>query len=92
MWACCFPWVEVVVGEDGLVAWVQCKMCSNIEEKLKLLAPKLITLQKHVRCCKAIVPSFGIVVRDYLYCKDVAHAENERTYSMWNSKSVMTLV
>ncbi len=44
MWACCFPWVEIVVGEDGLVAWVRCKICSNIEKKPKLLALKLNTL------------------------------------------------
>ncbi len=31
-WACSFPWVEIVVGEDGLVTHVQCKICSNIEE------------------------------------------------------------
>jgi hypothetical protein len=75
-----------------LVAHVQCKICDNIERTLKLLAPKFDTLQKHVGCCKAIIPNSNILVGDYFYCEDVAHAKNERTYSMQNSESVMTLV
>ncbi len=57
-----------------------------------MLAPKLNTLQKHVRHCKAAIPSFGIVVGDYFYCKDVAHAKNERTYFVQNLEFVMTLM
>ncbi len=82
MWACHFSWVEAIVGEDGLVAQVWCKICNNIEGKPKLLAPKLDTLHKHVGHCKATILNSGIVVRDYSYCKDVAHAKNERTYSV----------
>ncbi len=91
MWACRFPWAKTIVGEDGLVTQVRCKICSNIEGKPKLLALKFNTLHKHVGCCKATIPSSGIVVEDYLYYKD-AHANNEKTYSMRNSKYVMTLV
>jgi hypothetical protein len=40
-WACHFPWAEAIVGEDGLVAQVQCKICNNIEGKPKLLTPSL---------------------------------------------------
>jgi len=57
-----------------------------------LLAPKLNTLQKHARHCKATIPSSGIVVGDYFYCKDIAHAKNEMIYFVQNSKSVMTLM
>jgi hypothetical protein len=82
----------LVVGEDGLVAQVWCKICSNIERKPKLLALKFNTFHKHVRRRMAIIHNSGIVVKDYFYCKDVAHAKNERIYSMRNSKSIMTLV
>ncbi len=92
MWACRFPWVEAIVGEDGLVAQVRCKICGNIEGKPKLLTPKLDTLQKHVGRCKATILNFDIVVGDYFYCKDVTHAKNERTYFVQNSKSVVTLM
>jgi hypothetical protein len=91
-WACRFPWVEVVIGEDDLVAHVQCKICSNIEGKPKLLAPKFDTLHKHVGRHKAIVLNSSIVVEDCFYCKDVAHAKNEKTYFMWNLESVITLM
>jgi hypothetical protein len=57
-----------------------------------LLAPKFDKLHKHVGCHKAIVLNSNIVVKDYFYCKDVAHAKNEKTYFMWNLESVMTLV
>jgi hypothetical protein len=92
MWACYFPWVEAIVGEDGLVAQVRCKSCCHIEGKPMLLAPKLDTLQEHARHCKTTIPSFGIVVKDYFYCKGVANAKNERIYFVWNSESVMTSV
>jgi hypothetical protein len=92
VWVCCFPWAETIVGEDGLVTHVQCKICSNIERKPKLLAPKFDTLQKHVERRKATILNSSIVVEDYFYCKDVAHAKNEKTYSMWNLEFVMTLV
>jgi hypothetical protein len=57
-----------------------------------LLAPKFDKLQKHVRCHKAIMFNSSIDVEDYFYCKDVAHAKNEKTYSMRNLESIMTLV
>ncbi len=91
-WAYCFPWAKAIVGEDGLVAQVWCKICNNIERRPKLLAFKLDTLQKHVGCHKATIFSFDIVIEDYLYCKDATHAKNERTYSIQNLEFVMTLV
>ncbi len=51
MWACRFPWAEAVVGEDGLVAQVQCKICNNIEGKPKLLA----TNSTHFRNMSSVV-------------------------------------
>ncbi len=48
--------------------------------------------KKKVGRPKAAIPSSSIIVKDYFYYKDVAHAKNERTYFVQNSKSVMTLV
>jgi hypothetical protein len=78
-WACRFPWAEIVVGEDGMVAQVWCKICNNIEGKPKLLAPKFDTLKKHVERHKATIHSSDIVIEGYFYYKDVAHAKNEKT-------------
>jgi hypothetical protein len=65
-----------------LVAQVWCKICSNIEGKPKLLAPKLNTFLKHVGHCKTTIPSFGIVIGENFYYKNVTHAKNERIYSI----------
>jgi hypothetical protein len=75
-----------------LVAQIRCKICSNIEGKPKLLAPKFDTLQKHARHCKVTIINFGIVVENYFYYKDVAHAKNKRTYFVRSLESIMNLV
>ncbi len=63
-WACHFPWVELVIGDDGLVSQVQCIICNKILGKPKLLALKLAMLQKHIGHQKAIVPSLGGAIGD----------------------------
>ncbi len=40
-------WVESIIIEDGKVHQVKCKVCSKIERKDKLLAPKLDNFWKH---------------------------------------------
>ncbi len=42
------PRVESIVDENGLMQQVRCKICTYIERKEKLLAPKLDSLLKHV--------------------------------------------
>jgi len=81
-WACHFTWAKAIVGEDGLVAQVWCKICNKIEGKPKLLTLKFNTLHKRNECHKATIPSFDIVIEDYFYYKDVTHAKNERIYFM----------
>ncbi len=62
-WACHFPWVELVIGDDGLVFQVRCTICNKILGKPKLLAPKLDMLQKHVGRQKAIVPTIAMMLQ-----------------------------
>ncbi len=40
-WVCDFPWVESIVGDDGLVTQVQCTICNKIEGKAKMLVLSL---------------------------------------------------
>jgi hypothetical protein len=47
------PWVEFVMGYNGKVAQVWCKVCTRIKGKEKLLIPKLDYVWKHASCCKA---------------------------------------
>jgi hypothetical protein len=43
-----FPWVESILGDDGLECQMWCKICSCINGKGKMLVLKLDTLYKHV--------------------------------------------
>ncbi len=53
------PWAENVIGDKGLDHQVRCKVCTHVERKEKLLAPKMDSLLKHVNCykCKVSMPS-----------------------------------
>jgi hypothetical protein len=46
-WAAKLPWAEAVVGADGRITQVRCKICSDIEGREKLLVPKIDSLYKH---------------------------------------------
>jgi hypothetical protein len=47
-WATKLLKVEVVIGEDGRLSMIRCKVCSVMEHCEKLFVPKLDGLQKHV--------------------------------------------
>jgi hypothetical protein len=49
------PWVEFLLGVDGKVVQVWCKVCTQIKGKLKLLFPKINSLWKHAKRHKALV-------------------------------------
>jgi hypothetical protein len=46
-WTIRFPWVELVLDEKGQVNHVCCMVCTFVEGKEKLLAPKLDSFLKH---------------------------------------------
>lgn len=52
-WAAKLPWAESVLSEDGLVTHVQCKICTKVSGKDKLLVPKFDSLCKHAGRKKA---------------------------------------
>jgi hypothetical protein len=43
-----------MIDDEGLVHWIQCKICIVVEGKERLMVPKLDSLLKHARCwnCK----------------------------------------
>ncbi len=73
---------ELVVGLDGKVKMVQCKVCSTIEQREKILVPKLDGLIKHSgrRMCKVVHLSkvFG---KSYINL-DSQHVRNEKIYAI----------
>jgi hypothetical protein len=48
MWASKLPWFKVVMGCDGKLNMVCCKIYNEIDGREKLLVPKFDGLQKRV--------------------------------------------
>ncbi len=42
------PWVEAVIGPEGKMTQVKCRICNEVEKRKKLLVPKFDRLQKHI--------------------------------------------
>jgi hypothetical protein len=78
IWAAKLPWAESVLGNDGKVHQVRCLVCTKIDGREKLLAPKLDTLWKHGGCRKAHVDIPGIAKKgEFFTALDCAHLKNE---------------
>jgi len=57
------------------------KICSNIEHKDKLLAPKWDSPQKHVNKKKVDKPMKGVKKGEWYVSKDCKHRKNEVVYA-----------
>jgi len=79
-WAARLPWAESVLGLDGQVRQVRCKVCTDVEGREKLLVPKLDSLWKHAGRRKAAT-SFGkIKAGEFYFLSTNAHVRNEKIY------------
>jgi hypothetical protein len=56
-----------MVGVDGRITQVRCKVCSNVERREKLLVPKIDLLWKHACRCKALVDMAKVKRGEYYY-------------------------
>jgi hypothetical protein len=69
------------------------KVCSKIDGKDKMLAPKIDSLQKHVGKRKALVVDPGVcAIGEYYMNKDFIHAKNERLYAIARKDSILKQV
>ncbi len=72
--------MESVLGFNGKVVQMQCKICTWIEGKDELLVPKLDSLCKDVGHCKALVAMPRVNVGDHYFLKTNSHVANEKLY------------
>jgi hypothetical protein len=79
-WAAKLPWAEAVVGVDGRIMQVRCKVCSDVERREKLLVPKIDSLWKHVGRRRALVDMAKVKRGEYYYLGSNQHVKNERVY------------
>jgi hypothetical protein len=47
MWATKYTWVENVMGKDGLICAMRCKVNTRIKLKDNIMIPKMDSLSKH---------------------------------------------
>ncbi len=79
-WVTKLPLTKSIVGVDGKVTHVKCKVCIVIERQDKLLVPKLDSLWKHVGQKKATIALVGVVVGEFNFLKMSQHVFNEKLY------------
>jgi hypothetical protein len=79
-WAAKLPWAEAVVGADGRITQVRCKICSDIEGREKLLVPKIDSLYKHAGRRKALVDMGKVRRGEHYYLGTNQHVKNERVF------------
>jgi hypothetical protein len=79
-WAAKLPWVESVLGANGFVAQVKCRICSDVEGREKLLVPKIDGLWKHAGRRRALANFGNMKKGDFYFTSTNQHVKNEKIY------------
>jgi hypothetical protein len=75
------PWIKFIVGANGRVHKVTCKICRKMKGHNKLLVLKLTFLWKHVGQRKATTTILNVVAMgEYYFLKINQHVYNESLY------------
>jgi hypothetical protein len=85
-------WVEFVVGDDGLIHVVRCKVCSKVQHKDRFFVPKFDNLSKHVNKKKEKVIKFSVQPSKLYFFKNSQYVENEFIIECMPSENVFDLV
>jgi hypothetical protein len=91
-WATKCPWAEPVVGINGRITQVRCKICTDVEGREKLLVPKIDSLMKHARRRRATADMGKIKRGEYFYLGNNQHVKNERVYFAKGGETIVTKV
>ncbi len=65
IWIEKLPWTEVVMGLNGKLSMVKCKVWSFVQKKDKLFVLKFDGLHKHARWQKATITKPGVKMQEY---------------------------
>jgi hypothetical protein len=91
-WATKLPWAEVVMGADGRISQVRCKVCIFVEHRDKLLVAKIDSLWKHIGRRKALCDSTKLKKGEYYYLGQNQHIKNEQIYYARAGESILDKV
>ena len=77
------PWAEGIMATDGILHMVKCKVCSTIDRKLCVMAPKWDTLFKHdgKRTAKKDLPQFKVKAGEQYVATNCKHRKNLKLYA-----------
>jgi hypothetical protein len=87
VWVAKLPWAKVVLGANGKMIMVRCKICTNVENQEKLFMPKFDGLYKHVGHCKVTIVKLGVAMGVYYMSSMSQHLNNERQYALKHGKT-----
>jgi hypothetical protein len=78
VWAAKLPWAEPHLDGEGVLVAVNCKICSAINGKPKLIVPKWDNLEKHMGKRRALVdlPKKGAKKGQSYWDKNCKHIKN----------------
>jgi len=77
-----FPWAKLILGLDGKVHQVRCKICSKIEGIEKKLSLKLDSLWKHDNRKQALIAILNVYkVGEFYMNKSFGLSKNEHLYA-----------
>jgi hypothetical protein len=91
-WAAKLPWAEAVMGTDGRISQVRCKVCTFVEQRDKLLVAKIDSLWKHAGRRKALCDSAKLKKGEYYYLGQNQHIQNEQIYYARAGESILDKV
>lgn len=83
VWAAKLPWAEGIMASDGILHMVKCKVCSTIDRKACIMAPKSDTLFKHDGkwVAKKDMPQFKVKRGEQYIATQCKHRKNLRLYA-----------
>jgi hypothetical protein len=79
-----------VVGVDGCITQIRCKICTDVEGREKLLVPKIDSLMKHAGRRRVAVDMGKVKRGEYFYLSNNQHVKNERVYFAKGGPTVIT--
>jgi hypothetical protein len=91
-WAVKLPWTEAVMGTDGRITQVQCKIYSNIEGREKLLVPKIDSLYKPDGRRKVLVDMGKVRRGEHYYLGTNQHVKNEHIFFAKGGQTIIQQV
>jgi hypothetical protein len=91
-WAAKCPWAEPVIGVDGRITQVCCRICTDVEGREKLLVPKIDSLMKYGGKRRATADMGKIKCGKYFYLRNNQHVKNERVYFAKGGETIVTKV